>query len=325
MGLLDQIGVKRETTYGTAGVVDRFLEFTSEGIKRRNIVINDDSRRPSGRSSRRGPRRVVTGRDAAGPITFPVTPAGTGIWFEQALGKVATSQPDAVNAPTVYEHLAEVDFTWDKSLTVQVGREREDRTVVPFTYVGSKITQLQLAIDTNARLIATATIDARDELVDQALAVASYPASAPFHFMQAAITLDAAAVANVRSAQVDIANPMDTDRYFIGSAGLKAQPRDSDKVAVSGQLVVDFVSREALYDAFRGDTPLALDLTFTGGNISGAFNEELKVTVPDIRLNGDTPNVGGPALPQMTIPFEGFEDAASADVSILLRNTDAAA
>lgn len=325
MGLLDQLGVKREAVYGTPVVVDRFLEFNSESIKRNKITLQSDAIRARGRHSRRGSRRVVTGRGAAGDIVFEVAPAGSGIWFEQALGKVVTTQPDSVNAPTVFEHLFSVDFLWGKSLTVQVGREREDRTVVPFTYTGCKVPQLALAIDTNGFLIATAGIDAQDELTGEALAATSYPATTPFHFMQSSLTLDAATVANVRSAGVTIANPLDTERYFIGSQGKKAQQRESDRVAVTGQLVVDFVSREALYDAYTADTPLELDLNFTGENISGAFNRALNINIPDIRLNGDTPNVGGAALPQMTVPFEGFENAASEDITILLRNTDSAA
>lgn len=325
MGLLDQLGVKREAAFGTPEVVDRFLEFNSETIKRNKITLQSDAIRARGRASRRGSRRVVTGRGAAGDIVFEVAPAGSGIWFEQALGAVATSQPDAAGSPTVFEHLFSVDFLWGKSMTVQIGREREDRTVVPFTYTGSKVTQLGLAIDTNGFLIATVGIDAQDELPGEALAAASFPDSAPFHFMQASLNLDGSAVANVRSAGVTIANPLDTDRYFIGSAGVKAQQRESDRVAVTGQLVVDFVSREALYDAYTADTPLELDLGFVGDNISGAFNEELLINVPDIRLNGDTPNVGGASLPQMTVPFEGFENALSEDITILLRNTDSAA
>lgn len=322
MGLLSQIGVKEEAAYGTAVVVDRFFEFDSESLERRNRTIESSAIRAAGRKLRRGSRRALVGRDGGGTVNLAVGPDLFGIWFKHALGAVATAQPDAAGNPTVYEHTFTLGDLTGKSLTIQKGVEADDGTVEPFTLVGSKVVGWELGIDVDGFATFQATIDARDVITSQALAAASFVEGNLFHFAQAELQLGGAPVAQVLNARVNGENPMKTDKYYLGSAGLKAEPRDNGFPTVGGQLEAEFVDRATFYDVYAADTAVALVLTFVGDVISGAFNEELRVTIPEIRLGGQTPQVSGPEVPRLTVPFSGFDDGASEGITVLLRNAD---
>lgn len=320
MGLRSQLGVAVEATYGTVATPDRFFEFNSETLERRNRTIQSNGIRAGGRSLRRGARRSLVGRDGGGNITLEVGPDQFGVFFEHALGAVDTTTPDG--ATTAREHLFTYGDLRGKSLTIQKGVEQEDETVVPFTFVGSKITQLQIGVTSDQHAEMQLTIDARDVKTDTPLAAASFIDGRLFNFAHSVINLDGAPVGKVRSFQLTIANNLDVARYYLGNQGLKDEPRDNDYPAITGQLEVDFVDRATIYDVYAADAAVDVELGFVGDIIEGAFSEELMITVPEIRLGGQTPQVSGPTVPTLTVPFEAFFDGTNDAIEVLLRNTD---
>ena len=52
------IGIKKETTYGTAVVVDQFLEFTSESFDRKATFVQGEGLRVGARVARSGRRSL---------------------------------------------------------------------------------------------------------------------------------------------------------------------------------------------------------------------------------------------------------------------------
>lgn len=322
MGLRSQLGVAVEAEYGTGVTPDRFFEFNSETLERRNRTIQSNGIRAAGRNLRRGARRSLVGRDGGGNVVLEVGPDQFGVFFEHALGAVATTQPDATAAPTVYEHLFTFGSLLGKSLTIQKGVEQEDGTVVPFTFIGSKVAQLQIGVTVDQHAQMTLTVDSRDVDTATALAAAAFVDGRLFNFADSVITLGGTAVGKVRSFELTVANNLDVARYFLGNQGLKDEPKDNDYPAITGQLEVDFVDRATIYDVYAADAAVGLELGFVGDSIEGAFSEELAITAPEIRLGGQTPQVSGPQIPTLTVPFEAFYDGATDAIEVLLRNTD---
>lgn len=322
-----QIGAITEDVFGTFKAPTRFFEFTSETLNRnKRSITSSNIRARSSRGLQRSARRVVTGRDGTGRVNMDAGPDGLGLWLLHMLGAVATTQPDAMGAPTAYQHVFTLGSLQGKSLTIQKGVEREDETVIPYSFVGSKVTGWEFGIDVDGFLTLGVDIDARDVLTNQALVPATFADGNLFHFMQAALRLDGALVADVRGATVSGTNPMRTDRYYLGSAGIKAQQKTQGDPTVGGQFQADFVDEATLVEAYHTDAALSLELEFVGANIAAAQDERLRIAIDDIRLDGETPKVSGPEMPTLTIPFTGLDGpAAGSGLEITLVNTDAAA
>jgi hypothetical protein len=325
MGLRSQVGVGVESEYGTYVEPDRFYEFVSETLERRPRRIQSDAIRAAGRGLRRGRRRVEVGRDGGGDLVLDVGPDLFGTWFEHALGSVATAQPDDVGAPTVYDHTFTMGSLRNKSLTVQKGVEDTDEVVSPFAFLGCKVAQLQLGITVDQFLRATVGLDAQDVVRTQPLAAATFVDGRLFHFQQATLSLDGTPVADVSSAELTLTNPMRTDRYYLGNAGLKKQPYDNGYPELAGSLTADWTGPGALYTSFEDDVALSLELKFVGAEIVDGFNEELTISAGEIRLDGETPKVSGPEIPTLTVPWSAFSNETDPDLQIVLRNTDATA
>lgn len=317
-----QIGVAAEASYGSYQAPTRHLEFVNETLNRNKRTIQSEGiRAHEGRRAPRSNRRVVVGRDGSGRVTFEVAYTGFGLFFEHMLGDVATSQP--AGATDAYEHLFTIGSLWDKSLTVQKGVERDDETVVPYTFVGCKVPTWELNCGVDEFLRLAVDLDARDVLTGQALASATFDDGNLAHFMQASLEVDGEPLAQVTRAQITGTNPMANERYYLGSGGLKNQQKTNADPTYGGQLDADFVDEQTLVEAYHTDQPLELVLGFRGDEIETGFDEEIVITLSDIRLDGETPKVQGQGqLPTLTIPFTGFDDNG-ASLEILLRTTDA--
>lgn len=331
MGLLSQLGAKAETVYGTPVVVDRFYPVLSETLERNNRTMQSDAIRATGRSLRRDDARTLVGHEGAGELRLEVAPSLYGLWFTQALGAVDTSQPDAGGSPTVYEHLFTLGTLWNKSTTIQKGVEQEDGTVVPFTFAGCKITGWRLEISADGYLLFVPTIHAQSVQVDDsatpalALAAASYTAQRPLRFDQGAFKIEGTVVGALSGLSITGDNGLKTDRPQFNYTGLRRQPRQDGYPAVTGEANVEFIDKATIYDVYAADTAVELVLDFVGEAIDGSYDEQVTVTLPASHLEGDTPKIDGPSIPQLRVPFSAYDDDANESIEILLRNTDSAA
>ena len=321
--LQHQFGTAVETVYGTPVVVDRFHEFLpGESLGRENIVLNSSGLRPGIRSML-GSRRVQTGRSATGAVAFEVATTTFGRFFENMLGGTPTIVQQAATPAWLQTHIpGDID---GKSMTLQKGVEKTDGTVQAFTYHGAKVVSWEISISKNGLCILTLDFDCEDEDTTTALASASYPTLSLFHFAQATLKKDTVALANVSDMTIRGTNPMDTDRYFLGTAGLKAEPLENDFRVISGNISAEFANITDYHAAFAGDTTLQLDLEFVGAEIDPApEDEELFFTVYDVRLTGETPKISGPAPAVQAVPYEAFEEDAGTSIRILYQSTDTA-
>ena len=322
-GLGASIGVKAETVFGTPVVVDRFYEFLSEGLeKQNNIAQSNGLRAATTPNLRRGTRRAITSKAGSGGTSFEVARTGFGLLFNHMLGGTSTVVQQGVTTAWLQTH--SLGDLGGKSLTVQKGVPQTDGTVKPFTFHGCKVSDWEFSIAPDEILQLGVTFDAEDVDTATTLATPSYSATKVFHFAQGALTVGGTAVAAVTNASVAGNNNLKTDRFYLGSAGLKKEPLQSGYPEVTGSLDAEFVSQATFYDLHAADTAAALTLTFTGDVISGAYSEYVKITVPEVHFTGDTPKVGGPEVVVQNVEWEAAFDGTNAGVKIEYMSTDVA-
>jgi hypothetical protein len=88
----------------------------------------------------------------------------------------------------------------------------------------------------------------------------------------------------------------------------------------------EFTSLSALYAAFASDKSLAFQFRATSPNIiTGTTAYSLPVDIPSLFLEGDTPNVSGPDILTMSIPFTGLYDGTNSPITITQVTTDTTA
>jgi len=299
-GLSGQLGVKAETTVGTAVTVDTFYPFNSESLElTKNIVQGRGIR--AGALSPLSRRRTYPTRSAGGTVNLDFPSTGADPLLLQMLGTVTGTTTKTYTPGNLT----------GKSLTIQKGVPQTDGTVKPFTYPGCKITSWTLSCETGGILTLEITVDAQDEVpTSPALATASYTTSHTFDFSQGALTLGGVAVANVKAASITGEIPLKTDRWFFNAAGKKAEQIQNDYPSITGSLATEFVSQATIYDVFRADSGVALVLTFTNGSAS------LVVTCGEIRFDGESPKVGGPDVVDLTAPFTALDNESDPWISI---------
>lgn len=319
-GLGGQIMTAEETTYGTGVTPDRAYEFLSESLERNNRTLVSNGIRSGTRNLRRGSKRVLVGHDGSGDINLEVTRTGFGRWFKHGMGGASTITQQAATAAYLQVHpLGDLTGRYQ---TVQKGVPQTDGTVKPFTFLGGKITSFELSGSVDEILQFTASMDFRSVTTATALASPTFSNAKVFHWGQAAITLNGVDVAAVTGHSISVNNNVNTERYYMGQAGLKSEPLPNDFPEVTGTLDAEFVSQATMYDAYAADTSLALVITYTGDNIASTYDEKLTITVPLIKLGGDTPKLSGPEVVTQSVPFEGLYDGTNAGMTISYMSTD---
>ena len=308
VGLTTALVTGVESVYGTPVVTDRGLEFDGESLERKNEVISSNALRAGVVNLRRGcTRRVVAARWGEGEITFEAVTNGLGRLFQHVLGSSNNVQQGATPA---YLQTHSLSSASGKSLTIQKQLRDEANTVVsPFTFHGCKFPKASFSISKKGKLMISLGVDAEDVETATAAVIPVYPTAKAFHFAQGTLKIDGVALARVSDSTITFDRALDTERFHLGSAGLKAEPLTNDFPTVTGSLSAE-VTDLSLYNRFVADTAAALILEFTGDVISGAFSELLRITVPEIRFTGETPKVSGPNLVVSPMPFEGQANPA---------------
>jgi|SRR5215207_2444165 len=326
-GLQSQIGFAEETVYGTLpGSPNwRFYELLATGLEGRKNVITSDGIRPGAAGVRLGQRRVISSRDAGGGGNrFEVANVGFGRLLKHIMGGTITST-NLAGTPAAWSHVFPLAPVEGKSLDVQIGVPRTNSaTVDAYTYYGAKITDAEFAIAVDQMLTCELSIDAQKVDRLTALATATYPSLSIFHFAQGSISVGGTAMAKVTNASWAVHRSLKADRYFIGSAGFKDEPIDNDFTTIDGRLTVEYTDPTLVHDRFWNDTPVALQLVFTGGIISGANAFKLQVDVPEIRFDGETPKVGGRDLVTQDANFNGWSDGTAAGMTMTYVTSDTA-
>lgn len=311
-GIVSQFGIAEETTAGTRVVPTRFFEYTSETIAFARARIISKAMR-AGRVL--GPLHWAPGiGEVKGPATFECAPQGFGLLLKHMFG------PNVTTGAGPYTHTFAGGGNLDGvTFTVQIGRPGIDGTVNPFDYLGMAITDWSLDAEINQFLMMTCTFYGMTESTANSLASASYPSTIiPFTFLNGSLTI-AAAAQDVTKFTLGGSNNLVTGRHQM-RATTPEQPKaalQGDRRAVTGSFSADFASLTA-YNRYVNGTEAAMALTF----VSGA--NSLTITM-NVRFDGTTPSVNGPALVGQDMPFVvGSTTSDAAAFTAVLINGDSA-
>lgn len=331
------IGIKKETTWGTAVTVDRFPEFTSETLDwKPNYILGKGLR--AGSRVTRVERRTLGKNWVEGDIEMEVAARGMGIFFEALMGAVTTTQ---IAAGPAYQH----NFTLTNtdpfpSYTIQKGIPlMNGGAVQPHTFAGAACTKGSLSTS-GEQLMLRSSWWAKSVDTAAAYAAPSYITTGQelFNFWHGTMTLGGVVtnqtttalasggtvVNNVRDFSLDIDNKLDTNGYTFGSGGKAGRRPHIGYTEISGKFTAEF-DAVTYRDLFISNTAVPLTLTFVSPTLlqTGVYNT-LQIVCPNIKLDGDIPNATTQGVVTLDVPFTVLDGGAAgvSPLSIILRNLD---
>lgn len=324
-GLAGQLIAKKETTYGTRVVPDKAFELNSEGVKlTRNRIYSKGIR--AGRLFQRDSRVASPTRQAEGPVSLEVVNKGMGFWFDLATGETVTPVQQGVTAAYLSTFNIGTSTPPNKSATIQVGKPGTAEAVNPYDYLGSVLNELTLTQETGEFLMMETGLDVRDRQTSQALEVASYPTGLEtFHFGQCSPTVNSVLVTDVfTSATVSMTIGRKTDRFHLGSSGLKAKPIVNEFVAGSIELGGEFKDNTyvSLYDS---GTIFPIVLDWQGSTIASPYNFQVKVTAQRCIIEGEDPSLEGPDVLSQGLTAKVLDDGVNPPFKVEVMSTDSLA
>jgi len=317
-GLGASLGLKKESSYGTYVAPTLFLPFDSESFSRQQNRTDATGGFRAGRSVPLVGLDRLTTRSAGGEFTVKGWNKGLGSIFNLMHGNTVT--PEKIGASTAYKQihkLGENNNIAGKSLTIQVGIPDIEGTVQPFSYIGSKITNLGISIATGGELMLTPTIASKDEVTAEALASPSYAAGLkPFVFTDGELTVASDSLPIVGSADISIPMAMKTDRFGLNKSALAAEPiGPNDWVQASGSATMEFKGLTQ-YNHFTAADEVKVVLIFEGAVISESNKEKLKIEMPACKFTGTSPSISSPDVVEVSFPFSVFDNGTEAPITI---------
>jgi hypothetical protein len=326
-GWKGQLGIKKETGYGTLVTVDHFLEFEGE------TPLSPRVERMEARTIRttvQGPRTdrfvpYVQGHE--GQITAPVLTRNFAILADLALGTITTSSV----VDSCYTHTASIPTTSvnGDSFTMQCGVPQADGTVSVYTYSGCKVTSLSLSMEQGALLQYTLGVDAKDYATagaGTALTTASYAAGAtePIAFVGGSIVINGS-VRELTSFGVDITNTL-PQRPKIGNVHPEPLVQDHPEVAWSIGMEHDSSDFFARVNSATAAGALGtIVATFRAPTLAGtATYPEITVTIPQARFDDGKPALSGPGLVTASYSGKAMFDGTNSMVTIAVKSLETA-
>jgi hypothetical protein len=324
------VGIGKETVYGTAVTVSRFLEFTEPKPFVPDLgVVQGSGIRPGSRVARSA-RRVQTLQQAAGSINVELFSKGLGLLWEACMG-AATSQSVSDG---VYQQVFKLADDLP-SHTIQFGAPNAAGAISPITFMGCMIDSWELGGDVGQLATLATTWDARETETAGSYAAPTYPSGGSLFRVQdaaiysgtltmptaTALASATAPIAGVKSFKITCGNALVKDRFFAAAGGLKAKPLPGTREPKI-ELGVEY-GTNALRDAWLADTPMSLLITLTAGALTSGL-ETLQVVIPEIKLDGGLPEGSAEAPAQQSITASVLDNLALTPLAIVARTSDTA-
>ena len=309
-GLAAQVGLKTETTWGTAVAVDRFTPLISESMTEKIERLESAGIAPGARVLRSG-QWAAGNVEVSGDLGFELYQQGMGLWFRHMFGAVSTSGAGP------YTHTFTPGDMSDDHFTLQIGKPDVTGTVQPFTFSGCKVTEWELAAKAGELVTLGVSVVGKDLVTGTSLATASYGTGSglPFSFAHASVTVGGSA-AYVKEITLKGSNGLAVDRRGIGSAYIK-EPLEAELRAYEGEMVCEFESLTQM-NLFRNGTENALVLTIDAGSAAKC------VITTNVRYDGSTPEVQGRGVTELKVPFKCLGPSTDAGaITAVLTNSDA--
>ncbi len=333
------IGLKLETTYGTAAVPDQFPEFLTESLDSKPTFVQGKGLRVASRVDRAA-RRSVGEVLGEGSITIEAPTKGLGIFLNAGMGTV-TSTVVPGQTPAVYQQVhtpTKTDpintYTIQKGIPPLGGGPTD-----PVTFLGAACKTLEIAAKQGAIVEVTTDWTAREVQTAIAYTPPVYPTPQDvFTFAHGVICVGgtivpptATALATGGTALADITDfdikwdqGLDAKGWNLGGAGKRTRKPAVGPAKLTGKMTAEYDTSD-LRDAFLAQTDLAVLLTLTHTDpIGTSAHPVLQVWVPLIRLNGNIPASNAGQVITQAIDFDGLDNLADAPWTVVYVTTDAA-
>jgi hypothetical protein len=246
-----------------------------------------------------------------------------------ATGTVATG--GAVTFTTgevaVQNHIP--NFLEAQSLSFQKGVPfTTGQSIQAFSYNGVKIVDWTIACAVGGIATLSLTVDAWAEATATSYTAATYQsgASAPNLLNWGAGSLLTGGTVTTASSVVSVSgggaptgliksfsvkgtNVLATDRFGLGSQ-TKAEQLTNGFSEITGEIEIEFATLADAYTAFAADTQVTLQITLLGPVVQGSDQTGLTITIPSVRLEGETPNASGAGIISVKVPFTALVDSA---------------
>lgn len=299
--------VSNVSQWGVFTTVSRFFEFVPpESLKGDYGRVVSKSLR-SGSLVGRSNEFVPYIKGGGGDLTLEVWSKGFGYWLAGMLGTVTTTGPNADGMST---HTGTIGSLRGVSYTVQKGVPSSAAgTVYTFTYNGMKVTAWTLECDVDGTLTCKLSFDGQTESLTVPLAVAAYPSSPELlSFVAGTVTVAGTQVAIVKKWSVTMANTLAADRRAIAPSPLQSEQLANGERTITVTMDAEFYDNANLARytaATAAGTMAAVVLKCVGQTIVGSAPgtpASLTITMPNFRLDGETPTVASAALPMAGLP-----------------------
>lgn len=304
------IGFGEETTWGTAVARTKFIEVISAALKFEKAFEAAESVYSFDLL-----RDIPAKKSVAGPIAMELHYAGFGVLFKHLMGEGSVSTVPLSGADAgAYEHTITPKDDPPVGLTIE--QAIEDKAHV---MAGCRLNGATFTMEADQQLHAEFAVLGRDEDEDTPTSP-TFPAENPVLFDQLTFDVDASPIL-ITSSELSFANGLREDGRFVNSR----YPRKFDREGrreLTGSLTTDYDSDiDVLYTAFRSETFPALEWEWDSGQLvvgGGSVNFLLRITVPKVRLLGETPEIAEGVVP-ITVGWSALK-SASPLWTIFLRN-----
>lgn len=281
-------------------------------------------------------RRVVTEYSASGPVNGELPAQGLNKWLFRMFGSFGQSNATLTQDLTTgaYKAVHYLGPLEGHTFAFQKGVTGVDGTVSPFSYAGCKITEWEISATMGEITKWAMTIEARSEVatggVSDPLNVSvpslvsfTAPPGGVFYWSQGSVLYGGTpsttgnvtsisgptAAGRIKAFSMKQTRPMDLERFSPELLGFRNEPLQNAVLPVTGSITVEWLSSQAYYGAYANDTATSIQLGFTGPVIgTGTDHSSLSLLASNIRLEGESPKIPGPAVLTQTIPFTVLDD-----------------
>lgn len=293
-----QIGLKKESVYGTEVTPDFFPEFLASSFGWQPEFGQGMGLRV-GRIMDRVDRRSLEAEVSGGSFDVEAKSKGLGKLLEAALGTSSATQVSGA----AYQHL-HTPKTSDylASYTIQTGTPLIGGAISPVTYAGAMCQGFTFTASNKADAKFTFDWLAKSKNTSTSLASASYltgdvPFSWPGVYCRiggsvtvpttTALASGGTSVTNVRDFSLEWSNGLDTEGFNMGGAGLRSRAQLLGKRTGTGTITAEF-DATTYRDAYLNQTSLPLVIGFALPTaIAGSNYPTLEFTIPCLRLEGE--------------------------------------
>ena len=336
-GLDASVGAKLESVVGTPVTVDKHFEFDKCGIKWEPTWIEPSGLRV-GTKYKRASRLTQSRTMVSGPLEMQHATRLMGMWWKLCLGSSVTT-PTLV-AASAYKQIHTPGDFMGKAATIQAGKPEPSGTIRPHTYTGCKVTGWEFTIGDDENATLSMDIDGWDESTATALVAASFVNANAFSFRQASF-FKLGGTASTASGEVSIAagtsvtavvkkisikgeTPMATERFGLGSAGIKKEQLENDIPTITVDMDAEW-NRAEFYDLYKAGDTTAFELRLVGDVISGSDTELLSFVIPALQFKDVPAEVDGPDIISMSVSAEVYADGTNAPFQVKIVSADSAA